>query len=181
MFYVPSFAHSTLILKLSGLNSVESEIDVKRLLFLDRLITEPKMATVVKNLLRSRAESYCDSNVSSKGVLPNILNMLTPSLLLKLERCQLWFLKNMFYVPSFAHSTLILKLSGLNSVESEIDVKRLLFLDRLITEPKMATVVKNLLRSRAESYCDSNVSSKGVLPNICEAKIRSVLLFQIVV
>ena len=35
---------------------------------------------------------------------------LTPSLLLKLERCQLWFLKNVFYVPSFAHSTLILKL-----------------------------------------------------------------------
>ena len=52
---------------------------------------------------------------------------LTPSLLLKLERCQLWFLKNTSYVPSFAYSTLILKLSVLNSVESEIDVKRLLF------------------------------------------------------
>ena len=51
---------------------------------------------------------------------------LIPSLLLKLERCQLWFLKNIFYyVPSFAHSTLILKLSGLKSVESEINVKRL--------------------------------------------------------
>ena len=40
---------------------------------------------------------------------------LTPSLLLKLERCQLRFLKNIFYLLSFAHSTLILKLSGLNS------------------------------------------------------------------
>ena len=49
---------------------------------------------------------------------------LTPSLLLKLERCQLWFLKNIFYVHSFAHSTLILTLSGLNSIESEIDAKR---------------------------------------------------------
>ena len=87
---------------------------------------------------------------------------LTPSLLLKLERCQLWFLKNIFYVPSFAHSTLILKLSRLNSIESEI-------LGRLITEPKMATVVKNLFGSRAESYFDSNISSNGVLPNICEA------------
>ena len=38
-----------------------------------------------------------------------------------------------------------------------------------MTEPKMATVVKNLLRSRAESYFDSNISSTGVLPNICEA------------
>ena len=79
------------------------------------------------------------------------------------------FLKNIFYVPSFAHRTLILKLSGLNSIESEIDVKRLLFLGRLITEPKMATIVKNLFRSRAESYFDSNISFTGVLPNICEA------------
>ena len=94
---------------------------------------------------------------------------LTPSLLLKLGRYQLWFLKNIFYVPSFAHSTLILKLSGLNSVESEIDVNRLLSFGRLITEPKMATVVKNLFRSRAESYFYSNISSTGVLPNICEA------------
>ena len=93
----------------------------------------------------------------------------TPCLLLKLERCQLWFLKNIFYVPSFAHSTLILKLSGLNSIESEIDVKQLLFLGRLITEPKIAIVVKNLFRSRAESYFDSSISSTGVFPNICEA------------
>ena len=48
---------------------------------------------------------------------------LTPSLLLKLEHCQLWCLKNIFYVPSFAQSILILKLSGLNSIESEIDAK----------------------------------------------------------
>ena len=33
----------------------------------------------------------------------------------------------------------------------------------------MATVVKNLVRSRAESYFDSNISSTGVLANICEA------------
>ena len=94
---------------------------------------------------------------------------LTPSLLLKLERCQLWFLKNIFYLPSSAHSTLILKLSGLNFTESKIDVNRPLFLRRLITEPKMATVVKNLFRSRAESYFDSSISSTGVLPNIFEA------------
>ena len=94
---------------------------------------------------------------------------LTPSLLLKFERCLLWFFTNIFYVPSFAHSTLILKLSGLNFIESEIDVKRLLLLGRLITEPKMAAVVKNLLRSRAESYFCSNISSTRVLPNICEA------------
>ena len=36
---------------------------------------------------------------------------LTPSLLLKAERCQLWFLKNIFYFLSFAHSTIVLRIS----------------------------------------------------------------------
>ena len=40
----------------------------------------------------------------------------------------------------------------------------------------MATVVKSLFRSRAESYFDSDVSSTGVLPNICEA-LRNYRLF----
>ena len=42
----------------------------------------------------------------NQACLPSLLfrselSMLTPSLLLKLEHCQLWFLKNIFYVPSF--------------------------------------------------------------------------------
>ena len=72
----------------------------------------------------------------------------TPSLLVKLEHCQLWFLKNIFYLPSLAHhSTLVLRISGLNSIESEIDVKRLLFLGRLITQPKMSVAVRTLFQS----------------------------------
>ena len=54
--------------------------------------------------------------------------MLTPTLLLKLERCQYWFLKHIFCVPEFAPGPLLLKLSGLNSVESEVATKKLLFL-----------------------------------------------------
>ena len=54
--------------------------------------------------------------------------MLTPTLLLKLKRCQYWFLKHMmFYVPKFAPGPLLLKLSGLNSFESEVPTKKLLF------------------------------------------------------
>ena len=94
---------------------------------------------------------------------------LTPSLLLKLERCQLWFLKNIFYLPSFAHSTLVLKISGLNSIESEIDVKRLLFLGRLITQPKTSVAVRTLFQSRTESFFDVNITSIGVVSCICEA------------
>ena len=75
---------------------------------------------------------------------------LIPSLLLKLERCRLWFLKNIFYLPPFAHSTLVLRISGLNSIESEMDVKSLLFLCRLITQPKMSVsvAVRTLFQSR---------------------------------
>ena len=67
---------------------------------------------------------------------------LNASQLIKLERCQQWFLKNIFYV--FASSSLLLKLSGLNSIEAEIDFKKLMFLGPLINEPKMAHAVRSL-------------------------------------
>ena len=51
----------------------------------------------------------------------------TPTLIEKLERCQLWFLKNLFFVPKFTPRHLLLKLSELNSVESEIALRRFLF------------------------------------------------------
>ena len=77
---------------------------------------------------------------------------LNKSQLCQLERCQQWFLKNVFYVPKFAPSHLLLKISNLNSTESEIDLKKLLFLGRLITEPNMSAVVKGLFRSRVASF-----------------------------
>ena len=72
---------------------------------------------------------------------------LTPTLLLKLERCQYRFLKHTFYVLEFAPGPLLLKLSGLNSIESEVATKKLLFLGRLITEPIMTPLIKNLFDS----------------------------------
>ena len=77
---------------------------------------------------------------------------LNKSQLCQLERCQQWFLENVFYVPTFAPGLLLLKISNLNSMESEIDLKKLLFLGRLITEPNMSAVVKGLFRSRAASF-----------------------------
>ena len=52
---------------------------------------------------------------------------LIPILLLKLERCQYWFLKHIFYVPEFAPGPLLLKHSGLNSIQFEAATKKLLF------------------------------------------------------
>ena len=54
------------------------------------------------------------------------------------------FLKHIFYVPSLTPGPILLKMSGLNSVASEIAIKKLLLLGRLITEPNMAPTVRNL-------------------------------------
>ena len=94
---------------------------------------------------------------------------LTPALLLKLERCQYWFIKHLFYVPEFGPGALLLKLSGLNSIESEVATKKLLFLGRLITEPKMTPLIKNLFDSRTKRFFDSDIPSLGILPSIAES------------
>ena len=94
---------------------------------------------------------------------------LTPTLLAKLERCQQWFLKNVFYVPKFAPKQLLLKLSVLTSIESEIALRRPLFLGRLLSGDKMAPVVRELFEIRANSYFNTNIVSLGVLPSTCEA------------
>ena len=94
---------------------------------------------------------------------------LTPALLLRLERCQSWFLKNIFYVPKFAPGPLLLALSCLNSVESEIATRKFLLLGRLINEPKMSPAVKNLFDSRTKSFFDSDITSLDVFPSIAEA------------
>ena len=52
---------------------------------------------------------------------------ITPILLEKFEHCQQWFLKHVFYVSEFAPKRLLLKLSRLNSIESEVALKKLVF------------------------------------------------------
>ena len=98
----------------------------------------------------------------------HLLPLSALTLLLRLERCQSWFLKNIFYVPKFASGPLLQKLSGLNSIESDIAIKKLLFLGCLIKEPKMSPVVKSLLDSRTKSFFNSDIPSLGVLPSIAE-------------
>ena len=94
---------------------------------------------------------------------------LIPTLLAKVERCQQWFLKNVFYVPKSAPCQPLLKLSGLWSIDSEIGLRKLLLLGRLLTSDKMAPVVRNLFQIRSQSYFDANIVSLRVLPRKCEA------------
>ena len=78
-------------------------------------------------------------------------------------------LNHIFYVPQFAPGPLLLKLSGLNSIESEEATKKLLFSGRLITESKMTPLIKNLFDNRTKSFFDSDISSLRVLPSIAES------------
>ena len=49
-------------------------------------------------------------------------------------------------------------------------MRKLLFWGRrLVTEPKMAPSLRNLIRSRTESLFDIDVKSIGILPSICKA------------
>ena len=91
---------------------------------------------------------------------------LTPTLLLRLERCQSWLLKNVCHVPKFAPRPLLLALLCLNSTESEIAIWKLLLLDRLIKEPEMSSAMKSLFDRRTISFFDSDITSLGVLPSI---------------
>ena len=93
----------------------------------------------------------------------------TPTLIEKLERCQMWFLKNLLFVPKFTPKHLLLKLSELNSVESDIALREFLFLGRVITETKMAPAVRKLFDTRTKSFFDTSIDSLGVLPSICDA------------
>ena len=90
------------------------------------------------------------------------LFILNASQLISLEHCQQWFLKNIFHVLNFAPNSLLLKLSGLNSIGSDIDLEKLMFLGRLITEPKMDPVVRSLYSSTVVSLFYANMTSLRV-------------------
>ena len=72
------------------------------------------------------------------------------TLLLELECCQTWFLKKLFYVPDLPPPppppppppSILLRLTDLNCIEAEIDVRKLLLLGRLVAEPKMVPSVR---------------------------------------
>ena len=61
---------------------------------------------------------------------------------------------------------------GSNSIASEIAIKKLLFLGRLITETNMAPTVRKLFESRTESYFDTTITSVGVMFSISEVLVR---------
>ena len=72
-----------------------------------------------------------------KVCLPTLLNgaelrTINPSLLIDLERCQVWFLKEVLHFPKFAHNLFVLKIFNMRSIQSEIDYRKLFFFARLV-------------------------------------------------
>ena len=63
-------------------------------------------------------------------------------------------------------------MSRLNSIGSEIAIKKLHFLGRLITEPNMAPTVRNLFNSRTESYFDTTITPVGVMLSISDVLVK---------
>ena len=59
--------------------------------------------------------------------------------------------QKIFSVPKIAPGSPVQKLSGLNSIESETAIKKLLLSGRLIKEPKMSPVVKSLLTAERKA------------------------------
>ena len=96
------------------------------------------------------------------------LSTVIPNLLQKLEGLSNVVSKNDLFCTNICPKLTDLQLASLNSVESEIHIRKLLFLGRLLTEPKMTFVVKSLFQSRATNYFDPNIKSIGVLRSICD-------------
>ena len=80
----------------------------------------------------------------------------------------MWFLKIIFFCTKICPRFTDFTACRSHSIESEIDIRKLLFLGRLLTEPKMTFVVKSLFQYRATSYFDPNIKSIGVSLSICK-------------
>ena len=106
IFHVPVFAPSSILLRLSGLNCTEAEIDLKKLMFLGSSITEPKMAPAVSRyLFSSRLDNFFDANITSRGVLATIGDSLHKCNLF--HYLELWFRESTF--PTYSNWKTIVK------------------------------------------------------------------------
>ena len=84
-----------------------------------------------------------------KVCLPTLLHgaelwTLNPSLLIDLERCQVWFLKKVLHFPKFAHNLFVLKICNMHSIQSEIDYRKLL--------KKRGNLISEVFKCRVKSY-----------------------------
>ena len=71
---------------------------------------------------------------------------LTSTHLEELERCQRWFIKGLFHLPDCTSNEILAIVGGIPLVATIITLKKLCFLGRIITLPKMPDIVKAVLK-----------------------------------
>ena len=85
----------------------------------------------------------------------------------KLETCQRWFFKRLFHLPDYTSNEILAIVSGNPSVVTIINQKKLYFLGRIITLPKIPDVVEAVLKSRLLDFFEGdNSSPHGFLHDI---------------
>ena len=77
---------------------------------------------------------------------------LTTSDIEKLERCQRWFVRKVFYLSNHSDASRLQSISGLTSVELQIDIGKLFFFARIVSNDGMSPVVRDIFRFRAKEY-----------------------------
>ena len=70
----------------------------------------------------------------------------------KLERCQRLFVRKVFYLPNHSDGLSLQSISGLTSVELQIDIRKLFFFARIVRNDGMSPVVRDIFRFRAKEY-----------------------------
>ena len=70
----------------------------------------------------------------------------------KLERCQRWFVRKVFYLPNHSDVSTLQSISGLTFVELQIDIRKLFFFARIVSNDGMSPVVRDIFRFRAKEY-----------------------------
>ena len=70
----------------------------------------------------------------------------------KLERCERWFVRKVFYLPDHSGVPSLQSISCLISVELQIDIRKLFFFARIVRNDGMSPVVRDIFRFRAKEY-----------------------------
>ena len=88
----------------------------------------------------------------------------------KLERCQRWFPKKLFYLPDYIESTILYIISGLPTISTLLHQKRLYFLGRIISLKKIPKIVSDIFKARLHTLDDNNfVAPQGFLGEIAQS------------
>ena len=102
------------------------------------------------NFDRRRTKSLIYVKFWKKVCIPTLLFgaelwTVTKTGLDKLERCQRWFLKKLFYLPDYIESSVLYIISGRPTISTLLHQKRLHFLGRIISLKKIPKIVFDIL------------------------------------